>query len=194
MSSPPPPSASLAEPPPAAKASALRLRLLAILIALAVLTADRLTKAWVEPWLLARPAHTVEVFGDAVRFTYVRNAGVVFGLFGRSPFAYRREVLAAMSVAAVAALAVYFGRLTGPDRDGVVTAGRRALRCGLALVIGGATSNVVDRIRFGYVIDFIDVSLYFTRWHVFNVADAAIVVGVGLMAIDLLIAPPGAES
>ena len=53
------------------------------------------------------------------------------------------------------------------------------------LVLGGAVGNLYDRVTLGYVVDFVDVSLHFSRWPAFNVADAAIVVGVGLLALDL---------
>src|SRR5207244_3617036 len=128
----------------------------------------------------------IRVLGDALRLTYVTNRGMVFGLFSSHPFPYRDEALTLLSLGAIAVLALTFLR---------VARGRATLLFGLALVLGGAAGNLVDRLTTHYVIDFIDVSLYFARWPAFNVADGAIVVGVGLMALDLLQkdAPPSAE-
>lgn len=156
--------------------------LYAALLGLAVVALDRLTKAWIDAYFLGTGHHgvlgspSVEILGDAVRFTYVKNPGMVFGLFSRSDFPYRGAIVSALSVAAILVLVWSFARVRSP---------RTAMVLGLALVLGGAIGNLVDRVRLGYVIDFVDVSLYFARWPAFNVADAAIVVGVGLLALEL---------
>ena len=159
------------------------LRALAVGLGVLVLAADRVSKLLVER-VLGTPPRSVEVIGDALRFSYVRNYGVVFGIGSASRSSYREHILVAMSVLAIVLLGAYFAR---------VSASRRSLLFGLALVLGGAAGNLFDRHRLGYVIDFIDVSLYFMRWWTFNIADAAICVGVGLMGLDLL-AKPEADS
>ena len=141
----------------------------------AVVAIDRASKAWVVEFFAARRAVTVEVLGDALRLTHVRNPGIVFGLLSEGEFASRGLWLAALSGVAIVVLTVFF------VRAGDAT----ARRFGLALVLGGAVGNLYCRVRFGYVVDFIDVSLYWARWPAFNVADAAIVTGVGLLALEL---------
>ena len=155
---------------------------IAALVGFAIVLLDRLTKQWISAYFTGSAPHgvlgspSVEVWGDAVRFTYVKNPGMVFGLLSRSDFPYRGAIVAALSVVAILILVWSFARVREP---------RKIMVVGLALVLGGAIGNLVDRIRLGYVIDFVDVSLYFARWPVFNVADAAIVVGVGLLAFEL---------
>ena len=161
-------------------------RAAALAAAAAVIGLDRWSKHAVEAWgRVAEGASpygppSVEVLGDALRLTYVRNPGMVFGLFARSSFPGRDLLLAVASVVAIALLALYFTR---------IAVEKRALVFGLALVLGGATGNLIDRFLHGYVVDFVDVSLHFARWPAFNLADSAIVVGVGLMALDLLAHP-----
>ena len=98
----------------------------------------------------------------------------------------RRPFFLLVSVAAIAFIMTLYRRLQ---------ARQRALRWGLPLVLGGALGNVFDRVRLGHVIDFIDVHLIYKgidrHWPTFNVADIAICVGVGLMAIDMFTAKRG---
>ena len=108
----------------------------------------------------------IPVLWTLVRFTYIHNPGGVFGLSlgGR----YLHLVLAA---AALAAVCFMFARMRsgGPLAD-----------IGLSLLLGGALGNLVDRILYGEVIDFLDVGIGLYRWWIFNVADACVTVGVGL--------------
>jgi signal peptidase II len=107
----------------------------------------------------------------------VHNTGAAFGMLNPIDFPYKSVVLAAVAAAALAGLALYSATL-GPEQ--------RVTRTGLAFVIGGAAGNLIDRVAYGYVLDFFD--FYWGSWHfwAFNVADAAITVGVGLMILDLL--------
>ncbi len=105
--------------------------------------------------------------------TMVRNTGVSFGLFGGGG---ARWVLAVFSIIVAGGLIWW-----------ATQANRRLLISAIGLVIGGAIGNAIDRVRFGYVIDFIDVSgLGFFPW-VFNIADSAITVGVVLLILDSLV-------
>jgi signal peptidase II len=107
----------------------------------------------------------------------VHNSGAAFGFMNGSQFPFKTIILAAVAVAALAGLGVYAVSLP-PEQ--------RLARTGLALILGGAAGNLIDRISLGYVVDFVDV--YWAGWHfwAFNVADAAITVGVALMILDLL--------
>jgi lipoprotein signal peptidase len=116
-----------------------------------------------------------------LNLTFVRNTGVTFGLlngFGQ----WGSVLLAAVALAVVAALAVWLRR-----------AETRLVAIALGAIAGGAVSNVIDRLRFGWVVDFIHAHLGDWSWYVFNVADAAIVCGVTALVIDSLM-PRGRRS
>src|SRR5207237_7303771 len=102
------------------------------------------------------------------------NRGVSFGLL-RADVDLTRWALAAFSIIVAAFLAAWVRKAT-----------RRLTAVALGLVMGGAIGNVVDRIRFGAVADFIDVSRLWFPW-IFNVADAAITVGIALLLLDMLL-------
>lgn len=142
---------------------------LALLLALAgaVLALDMWTKAWATRTLEGQPP--MPVFGELVRLTYVRNSGVAFGLGAGLPFPYYL-----FSIAAVVAILVLFVRRK------VHGAGRRLA---LALIMGGALGNLIDRLSTGLVVDFIDIGWGRWHWPVFNVADSAVSVGVVLFAL-----------
>jgi len=109
--------------------------------------------------------------------TRVHNTGTAFGFMNATDFPFKTVILACVAIGALAALAVYAATLP---------ADQWLARIGLALILGGAAGNLIDRITAGYVVDFVD--LYWSGWHfwAFNVADASITVGVALMILDLL--------
>jgi len=109
--------------------------------------------------------------------TRVHNTGTAFGFMNTTDFPFKTVILAAIAIGALAALAMYAATLP---------ASQRLARLGLALILGGAAGNLIDSVSEGYVVDFVD--LYWSGWHfwAFNVADAAITVGVALMILDLL--------
>jgi signal peptidase II len=141
----------------------------------AVLIVDQITKALV---LASLPlGQSVSVIPGFFDITHVHNPGGAFGfLAGMSPLA-RSWLFIAVSLLA-AGLIVCFYWQTPP--------GQRLLEFGLSLVFGGAIGNLVDRIRFGVVVDFIDVYLGDLHWPAFNVADSAITIGVFIFAFHLL--------
>ena len=109
--------------------------------------------------------------------TRVHNTGTAFGFMNATDFPFKTVILACVAIGALAALAMYAATLP---------ANQWLARIGLALILGGAAGNLIDRITEGYVVDFVD--LYWSGWHfwAFNVADASITVGVALMILDLL--------
>lgn len=123
----------------------------------------------------------IEVIKDHFDFIYALNPGGAWSFLRSMPEVLRRPFFLFISAAAIVFIVSVYQRVR-PDQ--------RLLRWGLPLALGGAIGNLVDRIRYGSVIDFID--FYVVRggrehhWPTFNVADIAIVVGVGLMAIDML--------
>ena len=122
-----------------------------------VVIADQVSKAWI----VANVDRPIEVIGDLVRLIIVRNDGGIFGLFGNSA-----TILGIASTAVIALIVVY------QWREGV--AGPWLLTLGLGLLLGGAVGNLIDRLRFGYVVDFVDMGIGNLRFYTYNVADAAI--------------------
>ncbi len=147
------------------------------LLALLVLAADQATKSWVmhahSAWPDIYGNYTRDVIPGFFSLTYVNNTGGAFGIFDsvRSGTA----ALAVASAAAAAAIVGYTLRARGPMSPLFGTA--------LGLALGGATGNLLDRVRLHYVVDFLDVHVGTHQWPVFNVADSAICVGVALLAI-----------
>ena len=109
---------------------------------------------------------TITIIPHLLHFTYVRNPGAAFGLLP-----YRTFFFVAVTLIVVVFMLVYYRAL--PESFNV-------LRTALALQLGGALGNLIDRLRFGQVIDFIDVKFFPP---VFNLADSAIVIGVGIFII-----------
>lgn len=139
-----------------------RLTLMVYLTAVAVLVADQASKLAAVAWL--QPVHSVPVLGPYLSLTYATNTGGAFGVLPAATVA-----LAAVAVAVVAGLIAAAARLEG----------NRLLGAAVACLLGGALGNLVDRLRVGHVIDFIDVHF----WPIFNLADVGIVVGAGLLVI-----------
>jgi signal peptidase II len=150
-------------------------RQLDLWIALSVVVVDQIVKAIVRREIALNESITViPGFFDLTR---VHNTGTAFGFMNATDFPFKTVILACVAIGALAALAVYAATL--PPHQWLA-------RIGLALILGGAAGNLIDRIMEGYVVDFVD--LYWSGWHfwAFNVADASITVGVALMILDLL--------
>ena len=139
-------------------------------IALATIILDQLTKAWMISGLDLREVRQIRILGDFFRFSWVENRGVSFGLFGDGS---ARWLLSVFSIGVAVALAVWATRQTRP-----------LMMIAIGLVMGGAIGNAIDRVRFGYVVDFLDFSGTGLFPWVFNIADSAISVGVALLLID----------
>jgi len=152
-----------------------RLKARFLLLSLGVLALDQWTKWLIETRI---PAHSsIEVVPGLFHISHVRNTGVAFGLFASSG-----DGMAALALVALVALALgcvtWFFWQTPADQ--------KLLLVALALVLGGAVGNLLDRVTTGAVTDFLGVYLGSYRWPDFNVADSAISVGIGLIVLDLL--------
>ena len=137
-------------------------------IAGVVVAFDVWTKHWATRTLQFRAP--VEVLGEFVRFTYTRNSGVAFGIGAGVPFPYY-----VFSLVAVAVILYLFVRKQVPSL---------ARQLALALILGGAIGNLIDRISAGEVVDFIEVGYGRWHWPVFNVADSAVTIGVVWFALS----------
>ena len=150
-------------------------RRLEILIAVTVVILDQITKAMIRPALALH--ESIEVIPGFLDLSRVHNTGAAFGMMNALDFPYKTLVLSLVAAIALAGVAWY--ALTVPLTD-------RLARIGIAGVLGGAVGNLIDRAKDGYVLDFVDA--YWKGWHfwAFNVADAAISVGVVFMILDIL--------
>lgn len=158
--------------PPSVQAKAPPVRTaLVILTALAVLALDQATKVAVRQYLEEAGVTSIPLFGGLVRVSYVENRGSAFGLF-------QNQTLFFIAVGVIVVLGILIGHRFLP-------AHRVALALCLGMQLGGASGNLVDRVRYGHVFDFIDL----TWWPVFNVADSAIVVSTLVIAYYLLTSP-----
>jgi signal peptidase II len=148
--------------------------LLLITVGVIVLS-DQITKLYVDAVMW--PHQSITVIENYVDITYVRNPGGAFGLFARANREIVRPLLLGLTAVAVVVMVLIY-RSTPPDR--------LLVRLAFALIMGGAIGNLIDRLRFDEVIDFIDVHWSHYHWPAFNIADAAITVGVAILCWDLL--------
>lgn len=155
--------------------TSIRGRVPELWLAGAIVVLDQATKLIVKTRL---PLHeSVTVIPGFFDLTHVRNTGAAFGMLNNMEFAYKPAVMVIVALVALGAVASY--ALTLP-------AEQRVARYGLALILGGAVGNLIDRATMGYVVDFVDVYWRGVHFWAFNVADAAITVGVALMLLDVL--------
>jgi signal peptidase II len=146
------------------------------LLALAIFAVDQLSK-----WLILNVAHLREVMELVLlpifSFTYVENRGISLGLL-HADSESGRWLLVAMTGAIAVGVAYWMSREE-----------QRGERTALAMVLGGALGNIVDRVRLGYVVDFLDLHFgTFRPFYVFNVADAAISIGVVILLLRAFLA------
>lgn len=142
-----------------------------LIIAAAVIAVDQLTKLWTVSGLDVH--ESITVIPQVFRFTYVQNEGAAMGIL-----AGHRWVFMVISTVALAALAVYLCKNYAQSRTVSVA---------LSLIIGGGIGNMIDRIRLGYVIDMLDFCAFdFWVW-VFNVADACVCIGGGILILWCLV-------
>lgn len=141
-------------------------RLNLILIALVIIGLDWWTKYLVQTRMALH--QTISLSVDFVQLTYVHNYGGAFGIF-----AHQRLFFVLAAAVAIGGILYFFREIS--------QLGKLSFWAG-ALILGGAIGNLIDRLRWGYVVDFIDLRW----WPVFNVADIALTVGVSLMFIELV--------
>jgi signal peptidase II len=149
-------------------------------IALGALAADQVSKYAVERYVVERPIGTdsphVTIIPGMVNLVRTSNAGVAFGLGADSQAPWMAPLLILFSLAVICLLVW----LLATNR-----AGGRLGQCGLALILGGAAGNVLDRVLRHSVTDFIDFHIAGYHWYTFNLADSAIVIGAALVVLEL---------
>jgi signal peptidase II len=140
----------------------------------AVLALDQLTKIWVDQ---AIPLYeSIDLVPSFVNLTYVRNTGAAFSFLAGTRSVLRLGFFVLISLVAIGCI-FYLLRNLRPEQ--------RTFTASLALILGGAVGNLIDRARLGEVIDFIDLHWYDLHWPVFNVADSAITGGVLLIFLEM---------
>ena len=155
----------------------------AALTALVVLVLDLVAKHLALERLL--PGRPVPVIDGFFSLTLVMNPGLAFGMLADTPAGWR-WLVALLSIGALAVLAVVGLRM--------LPTGGRLTPLALGLIFGGAVGNLIDRARFGAVVDFLDFYWHGYHWPAFNVADASISVGVVLLALRMLAAPTSSST
>lgn len=143
-----------------------------LIISFFVVLFDQITKLAVRFYFQYGKPH--EIIGDLIRLTYIENPGMAFGIqFGGQQF---------FTIFALLATGVIFVYIVRAREEKVI------LRIALALILGGAVGNLIDRFLYGKVVDFIDVGFGTTRWPIFNMADSAVTIGmiilIGLVLFD----------
>jgi signal peptidase II len=151
-----------------------------ILLAAIVVLLDRLTKIWITNHI--QSGHTITVIPGIFNLSHVYNTGAAFSLFAESLSPHLvRNVLIGFSIAAVI---VVLGMIYRVGRTFSLTG------IALALILGGALGNLYDRIRFSYVVDFLEVKIIHYHWPDFNVADSCIVIGACLLLLEIFRTQP----
>lgn len=145
---------------------------LGLVAALCVLILDQLSKWWILA-ILMQPPRIIEI-APFFNLVFGWNTGISFGLFGGDSV-LNAWVLPVVACAVIAVLLLWLTR-----------ANHRELGLSLGLIIGGAIGNVIDRLRFGAVLDFLDFHAYGFHWPAFNVADSGITIGAALMIVNSL--------
>lgn len=151
-----------------------------LIFAALLLIADQVSKYWILEVVMLPERRNIPIFEIGpvgLDLTMVWNRGVTFGLFSGDG-AWNHLILAAIALVVAGFLLRWLARSE-----------TRMVTYALGAVIGGAIGNVIDRMRFGAVVDFVDVHAWGWHWYVFNVADAAIVCGVLALVADALIRP-----
>ena len=138
-------------------------------LAAAVVVADQLSKAWIVATLA--PGASLSIVDDLVRLVHGQNSGALFGLFRDNALLF-----GLVSILVVGLIVLYHGR-----------SGRSLyLSVTLGFLLGGALGNMIDRLRIGYVVDFVDAGIGNVRFYTFNVADSAISLAVLLLLLVAL--------
>lgn len=158
---------------PNTPASEKNFRLLGLISSVTIVI-DQLTKLYIDSTF--RLYQSIAVIEDFFHITYIRNPGAAFSILANADASIRVPFFLTLSLVAVTGI-VFFYR----------TVEDRLVQVALSLILGGAVGNMVDRVRLGEVVDFIDVHWYDKHWPAFNVADSAITIGVGFLILDMFL-------
>lgn len=158
------------------KTQAVEVAVLYIILSIVILAADMVTKYFVQRKM--EPYDSIPVIKNIFHITYVQNTGAAFSILKGKIFFFT-------AVSVIITLIIIFIMIKYPIKE-------KIFGIAMAMVLGGAVGNLIDRLRYGYVVDFLD----FRIWPVFNIADCAIVVGTLILAylITFHTEPKGLQS
>jgi len=146
-----------------------------LVFCIGILLLDQWTKSMVVQKL---PLYQrVNVIQGFFNLTHVRNTGGAFGIFGGEKGGLGSILFVVVSLIAIGAIVFLFVKIKENEKT---------LALSFSLILSGAVGNLIDRLRYGEVVDFLDFHLSTYHWPAFNVADSAICIGIGLMALELL--------
>ncbi len=148
---------------------------LSLILTGVVVVADQMTKLWVDH--LMSLYQSIAIVPNFVHLTYVRNTGAAFGFGAGARSSLRISFFILVSTVAIGCIFYLLKNLRSEQTS---------LTVSLSLILGGAIGNLIDRLRLGEVIDFIDLHWYDIHWPAFNIADSAITLGVCLLLIEML--------
>jgi len=141
---------------------------------------DQMSKVWID---LNLSLHESIPIMPSFSITYARNYGAAFSFLSEAG-GWQRWFFAVLAIAVSVGIVIYLKKLKPEEK---------LLALSLSLILGGAIGNIIDRVIYGYVIDFLDVYYDTYHWPIFNIADSAITVGVGLMLIESFMEKEEAE-
>ncbi len=145
-----------------------------------VLVLDQISKIWVD---LTLELHQSIPVIPSFSITYAHNYGAAFSFLSDAG-GWQRWFFAVLAIAVSIGIVIYLSKLKNEEK---------LLAVSLSLILGGAIGNIIDRVLYGYVIDFLDVYYQVYHWPIFNIADSAITIGVGLMLIESFMEKEGQE-
>ena len=161
----------------------MKRRFLFIFLAFIIFLIDQFSKAGIKGSLYF--GSRITLIPGLLNLTYVENRGGAFGIFATVGSPYKAIIFSAFSLAAIGIILYYLIKL--PLENNL-------LSLGLALILSGAIGNFLDRVRLGYVIDFIDLHIKGYHWPTFNLADTAICIGLGIIGISYIFSSPKKSS
>ena len=160
-------------------AAPVQKRLVEFVLPMLIVAVDQATKAMVRASV---PVHdSVTIIPGFLDITHALNSGAAFGILNGADFPFKTVIIAVIATAALIGVGVYAASLSHHQL---------VARIGLALIIGGAAGNLIDRVLTGSVVDFVDVYWRTHHFWAFNVADSAISVGVTMLILDMLTTGP----
>ena len=137
---------------------------------------DQISKLWIDHSLTF--FQSIEIIHNFFHIIYIRNTGGAFGIFSGISNLYFQKIFIIITLAAIGFIGLLYWKLEAKQYGTAI---------GIALVMGGAIGNLIDRIRLGSVIDFLDFHYYAYHWPAFNVADSSITIGCFVLGISIFL-------
>ena len=147
-----------------------------LLITFPLIVLDQASKLWVDHNLIL--SQSIEIIKNIFHITSIRNTGVAFGIFSGIDSLYLQNIFIIITFVAIGFIVFFYWKLESEQCW---------LSIGTACIMGGAIGNLIDRIRLGGVIDFIDIHYYSHHWPAFNVADSFITIGAFIFGASILL-------